>query len=166
VGPRLCLAAAWAAWTIKPTLNRNDEGPGFIPGLFLAPSHELSLFLLRVLLRENCVPVFLVGRGDRFLAFAPTIVGRYGGACLAALGLGHVITCFSLAFSCHWNSEDGFQPFRPIYGRIALGLPRPLMAVLHMGHLSVCQVVRYWPSYPRRQESQGSSQPPIRPRIG
>jgi ABC-type uncharacterized transport system substrate-binding protein len=31
-----------------------------------------------------------------------------------------------------------------------------------MGHLSVCQVVRYWPSYPRRQEGkQGSSQPPI-----
>jgi hypothetical protein len=25
---------AWAAWTIKPVLNRNDEGPGFIPGLF------------------------------------------------------------------------------------------------------------------------------------
>jgi len=22
-------------WTIKPILNRNDEGPGFIPGLFL-----------------------------------------------------------------------------------------------------------------------------------
>jgi hypothetical protein len=37
VGPRLCLAvawAAWAAWTIKPTLDRNDEGPGFLPGLF------------------------------------------------------------------------------------------------------------------------------------
>jgi hypothetical protein len=26
---------AWAVWTIKPTLNRNDEGPGFLPGLFL-----------------------------------------------------------------------------------------------------------------------------------
>src|SRR5271168_2619356 len=40
---------------------------------------ELSLFLPRVLLRENRVPVFLVGRGDRFLAFAPAIVGRDGG---------------------------------------------------------------------------------------
>ena len=36
-GARLCLAVAWAAWTIKPTLNRNDEGPGFLPGLFLVP---------------------------------------------------------------------------------------------------------------------------------
>jgi hypothetical protein len=27
VGPRQCLAVAWAVWTIKPTLNRNDEGP-------------------------------------------------------------------------------------------------------------------------------------------
>jgi len=34
VGPRLCLAVAWAAWTIKPTLNRNDEGPEEIPGFF------------------------------------------------------------------------------------------------------------------------------------
>jgi hypothetical protein len=34
VGSRLCLAVAWAAWTIKSTLNRNDEGPGFIRGLF------------------------------------------------------------------------------------------------------------------------------------
>ena len=33
-GPRLCLAVAWAAWTIKPTLNGNDEGPGVNPGLF------------------------------------------------------------------------------------------------------------------------------------
>ena len=30
--PRLCLAVAWAAWTIKSTLNRNDEGPGLFPG--------------------------------------------------------------------------------------------------------------------------------------
>ena len=34
MGPRLYLAVAWAAWTIKPTLNRNDEGPEEIPGLF------------------------------------------------------------------------------------------------------------------------------------
>jgi co-chaperonin GroES (HSP10) len=27
VGPLPCLAAAWAVWTTKPTLNRNDEGP-------------------------------------------------------------------------------------------------------------------------------------------
>ena len=33
MGPRLCPAVAWAAWTIKPTFNRNDEGPGFLPGL-------------------------------------------------------------------------------------------------------------------------------------
>ena len=37
MGPRLCLAVAWAAWTIKPALNRNDEGPGFLPGLFSCP---------------------------------------------------------------------------------------------------------------------------------
>jgi hypothetical protein len=33
-GARLCLAAAWI---IKPTLNRNDEGLGFLPGLFFVP---------------------------------------------------------------------------------------------------------------------------------
>ncbi len=33
--PRLCLAAAWAAWTIKPTLNDNDGGPGLFRALFL-----------------------------------------------------------------------------------------------------------------------------------
>src|SRR5271169_4895236 len=65
VGPRLCLAVAWAAWTIKPTPNQNDEGPGFIPG---------------PLLRENRVPVFIVGRGDRFLAFASA--RKYAGALL------------------------------------------------------------------------------------
>jgi hypothetical protein len=27
------IAAAWAVWTIKPTLNRYDEGPGFLPDL-------------------------------------------------------------------------------------------------------------------------------------
>jgi hypothetical protein len=44
VGPRLCLAAAWAAWTIKPTLNRNDEGPGLIPGLFCPVEQFLCCF--------------------------------------------------------------------------------------------------------------------------
>ena len=43
---------------------------------FLVTSRELSLFLLRVLLRVNRVPVFLVGRGDRFLAFTPAILPR------------------------------------------------------------------------------------------
>jgi hypothetical protein len=57
---------AWAAWTIKLILNRNDEGPGFIPG---------------PLLRGNRVPVFIVGRGDRSFASAR----KYGGACFAAL---------------------------------------------------------------------------------
>jgi hypothetical protein len=35
---------AWAAWTIKPTLNRNDEGPAFIPGLFLSPRTNYRFF--------------------------------------------------------------------------------------------------------------------------
>jgi hypothetical protein len=38
--PPLCLAVAWGvwgAWTINLTLNRSDEGPGFLPGLFLVP---------------------------------------------------------------------------------------------------------------------------------
>jgi hypothetical protein len=33
---------AWAAWTIKPVLNRNDEGPGFIPGLFSCPTVRMA----------------------------------------------------------------------------------------------------------------------------
>ena len=38
MGPRLCLAVAWAAWTIEPTLDRNDEGPGISSGpFFFAP---------------------------------------------------------------------------------------------------------------------------------
>jgi hypothetical protein len=36
VGPPLCPAVVWAAWIIRPNLNRNDEGPGFLPGLLLA----------------------------------------------------------------------------------------------------------------------------------
>jgi hypothetical protein len=32
--PRLCLAVAWAVWTTKLCFNRNDEGPGFLRGLF------------------------------------------------------------------------------------------------------------------------------------
>jgi hypothetical protein len=47
VGPWLCLAVAWAAWTIKPTLNRNEGGPGFIPGFFLVPSNNFFGLLLR-----------------------------------------------------------------------------------------------------------------------
>ena len=45
MGPRLCLAVAWAVWTIKPTLNRNDEGPGFLSGPFflVVPSMNDSL---------------------------------------------------------------------------------------------------------------------------
>ena len=34
-GPWLCLVVAWAAWTIKPGPNRNDEGPGFFRAFFL-----------------------------------------------------------------------------------------------------------------------------------
>ncbi len=61
MGPRLCLAVAWAAWIIKPILNRNDEGPGFYSrAFFLVPSHELSLFLLR----EDRLPVFLAGQSS------------------------------------------------------------------------------------------------------
>jgi hypothetical protein len=40
VGRRLCLAVAWAAWTIKATPNGYNEGLEFIPGLFLVPSNK------------------------------------------------------------------------------------------------------------------------------
>ena len=50
MGARLCLAVAWVAWavwTIKPTLNRNDEGPGFLSGpFFFFRSH--GRFIVRV----------------------------------------------------------------------------------------------------------------------
>ena len=42
----VCLAVewvAWAVWTINPTLNRNDEGPGDSSGpFFLCRSHGRS----------------------------------------------------------------------------------------------------------------------------
>jgi hypothetical protein len=31
--------AVWAAWTIKPTLNPNDEGPDLFRAFFLLPRH-------------------------------------------------------------------------------------------------------------------------------
>ena len=31
---RCLLAGVWGVWIIKPTFNRSDEGPGFLPGLF------------------------------------------------------------------------------------------------------------------------------------
>jgi hypothetical protein len=36
----VCLAVAWtvwAVWTIKPTLNPNDEGPDFFRAFYLVP---------------------------------------------------------------------------------------------------------------------------------
>src|SRR6266568_9518089 len=47
-------------------------------------TRELSLLFLP----ENHVPVILVGFGNRFLAFPPTIAGRFAGRLLAALSLG------------------------------------------------------------------------------
>jgi hypothetical protein len=29
--------AVWAAWTIKPTLNPNEEGPDFFRAFFIVP---------------------------------------------------------------------------------------------------------------------------------
>src|SRR5271163_2886096 len=74
---------------------------------------ELSLFLPRVLFRENRVPVFLVGRGDRFLAFAAAIVGRCSGGCLSALGLGYGFTgsAFDLRSDLFFWSGLGFGFF-------------------------------------------------------
>ena len=47
---------------------------GRSPSPAIAVADEvLSLFLFRFLLRENCVPVFLVGGTDRFLAFASAV---------------------------------------------------------------------------------------------
>ena len=57
---------------------------------------NLSLFLVRLLrrflLRENRVPVFLIRRGDRFLAFAAAIVGRRRRGRLAVRGLRSVFS--------------------------------------------------------------------------
>src|SRR5579862_2671742 len=57
----------------------------------------LSLFLLRLFLREDRVPVLLVGGADRFLAFASAIARRSRGTRLAAVGLG---LCFGLGLGC------------------------------------------------------------------
>ena len=53
-----------------------------------ALSRELSLLFLR----ENHVPVILIGFRNRFLALAPSITGRYGGTYLAGLNLGRIRT--------------------------------------------------------------------------
>jgi hypothetical protein len=45
-GLQACPVAAWVEWVvwiIKPTLNRNDEGPELLPGLFLCCSHGIRL---------------------------------------------------------------------------------------------------------------------------
>jgi hypothetical protein len=54
-------------------------------------------------------------------------------------------------FSRSQNSEDGIRPFRPIRGRIALGLLRSQRLASTGGIYLFAQVVRYWPSYPHRQ---------------
>src|SRR5579863_1360558 len=55
-------------------------------GPFRSP--QLAFFLPRLFLfRKDRIPIFLVRRGDRLLAFAPAIVGRCGGGSLAARGL-------------------------------------------------------------------------------
>jgi len=70
VGPRLCLAEAWAACTTKLILKRYDEGPGFIPGLFLVTSNNLfGLRQRRLILSglagiEGKVKEFRVGADD------------------------------------------------------------------------------------------------------
>ena len=40
MGPRQCSAVVWAVWTTKPTLNRNDKGPGILPSFFLVPEPQ------------------------------------------------------------------------------------------------------------------------------
>ena len=35
MGPRLCLAVAWAAWTIKPILNRMTKARDLFRAFFL-----------------------------------------------------------------------------------------------------------------------------------
>ena len=59
-------------------------------------------------------------------------------------------------FSRSQNSEDGIRLFRPIRGRIALGLLRSQRLASTGGVYLFAQVVRYWPSYPHRQGGQGS----------
>ena len=52
MGRPVCLAVewvAWAVWTIKPTLNRNDEGPGFFRAFFLVPQPRQIRALKRAL---------------------------------------------------------------------------------------------------------------------
>ena len=45
-------------------------------------------FFLSLLFSEDRIPVFLVGRADRFLAFAPAIIRRCSGSWIAVRGLG------------------------------------------------------------------------------
>ena len=73
----VCLAVewvAWAVWTIDPTLNRNDEGPGgFFRAIFLVPqprqirvlngarscaeTTQLCEYLITFALRSTCLAV-------------------------------------------------------------------------------------------------------------
>jgi hypothetical protein len=38
--------AVWAAWTIKPTLNPNDEGPDFFRAFYLVPQPRKKMHRL------------------------------------------------------------------------------------------------------------------------
>jgi len=115
----VCLAVewvAWAVWTINPTLNRNDEGPGFFRASFLVPQpRQIRVFnalwscaeitqllvgnagkkaaeLSFLFLRENRVPIVLISFRNRFLALAPAIAGGCGVSNAAGLCLGCVYT--------------------------------------------------------------------------
>ena len=56
MGHRLRLAVAWAAWTIKPTINRMTKARDFLRAFFLVPSNNLFGLLRRRLSLKNEKP--------------------------------------------------------------------------------------------------------------
>jgi hypothetical protein len=67
---RMCAARSMVQtpWSEKLALRKLAA---YLP----APPRELSPFLPRFLLPKNRVPVFLVRRGHRLLAFSPAVIG-------------------------------------------------------------------------------------------
>ena len=54
MGRPVCLVVAWAVWTIKPTLNPNDEGPDFFRAFFLVPQPRKNASVCRSKKMHQC----------------------------------------------------------------------------------------------------------------
>ena len=64
----------------------------FAGAKYISDAAKRAVGLSLLFLRENRVPVFLIGFRNRFLALAPAIAGGHGVSSFAVLGLGCVLS--------------------------------------------------------------------------